>query len=162
LARSCSCREFEKRYLGLQTLSNKHKEKRHLTAAQKWVIALALVTLALGLGNLVRAAMALYHAARLPDLPMTVSWAYLAAMGGFWSVAFIICAVGLILFRRWGRWLTLATVTLYEIHVWINHFLFDANDYAHQTRPRDLLLTLLLLVLVWTLLNWPSVRKVFE
>jgi len=65
-------------------------------------------------------------------------------------------------FRRWGRRGALAAVTLYEIHVWVNHLLFDANDYARQTRPRDLVLTLLLLILVWGLLNWPSVQRVFR
>jgi len=126
------------------------------------VAALSLLLLALGLGSLVRAGMALRYAALLLDLPMTVSWTCLAAMGGFWGLVFVACAVGLMRFRRWGRWGTLAAVTLYEIHVWVNHLMFDANDYAHQTRPRDLVLTLLLLALVWGLLHWPSIRKVFK
>jgi len=133
-----------------------------LTRPQRWVIALALLVLALGLGNLGRAVMALRYAACLPDLPMTVSWAYLVAMGAFWGVALTACAVGLVRFRPWGRWAALAATTLYEAHVWVNHLLFDASDYARQTRPRDLVLTLLLLALVWGLLNWPSVRKVFK
>ncbi|MEA3338978.1 MAG: hypothetical protein U9R15_03335, partial [Chloroflexota bacterium] len=87
---------------------------------------------------------------------------YLAAMGGFWSITFVACAVGLIRFRRCGRWGSLATVSVYEIHVWANHLLFDANDCARQTWPRDLALTLFLLALVWGLLNWPSIQKVFE
>lgn len=133
-----------------------------LTRPQKQVITLALLVLALGLGNLVRASLALRYAALLPDLPMTISWAYLAAMGGFWGLAFIVCTVGLMRFRTWGRWGTLAAVTLYEAHVWANHLLFDANDYARQTRPRNLALTLFLLALVWGLLHWPSIRKVFK
>ena len=118
--------------------------------------------LALGLANMTRAALALRYDALLPDLPLTVPLTYLAAMGGFWGLAFVACAVGLARFRLWGRWGTLAAVTLYEVHVWINHLLFDANDYARQTRPRDLVLTLLLLAVVWGLLNWPSIRKVFK
>jgi len=137
------------------------KHKKRFTVAQKWVIALSLLLLALGLANLGRAGMALHYDGRLPDLPLTAPLIYLAAMGGFWGIAFVACAGGLIRFRRWGRWGALAAVTLYEIHVWINHLLFDANDYAHQTRPRDLALTLLLLILVWGLLNWPSVQSVF-
>jgi hypothetical protein len=133
-----------------------------LTLAQKWVIALGCLGLALGLANLGRMGFALRYAAPLPDLPLTVSWTYLAATGGFWGLVFLVCAVGLMRFRRWGRWGTLVAVTLYEIHAWVNHLLFDASDYARQTRPRDLLLTLLLLAFTWGLLNWPNVRNTFR
>lgn len=132
-----------------------------LTVAHKSVLLLSLLVLALGLGNLVRLGGAVYFAHRLPDLPMSVSWTYLAAMGSFWGVAFIACAVGLARFRPWGRWGTLAAVTLYEAHVWLNHLLFDANDYAFLVRPRDLALTALLLATIWGGLNWPHVRRVF-
>ncbi len=140
---------------------SQQKEQRRLTLAQKAVLLTGLLMLALGLGNLVRLGGAMYFARRLPDLPMTVSWTYLAAMGGFWGAAFIACAVGLARFRPWGRWGTLAAVTLYEVHVWLNHLLFDANDYARLVRPRDLALTALLLATVWGGLNWPRIRKVF-
>jgi len=133
-----------------------------LTRPQKWVAGLRLLMLALGLGNLGKAVMAARYAVLLPDLPMTVTWDYLAALGLFWGLALVACAVGLARFRPWSRWGTLAAVTLYEAHVWVNHLLFDASDYAHQTWPRDLVLTVLLLTLVWGLLNWPSVRKEFE
>ena len=133
-----------------------------LTLSRKWVIGLGLLTLALGLGNLGRAVMALRYAARLPDLPLTAPLSYLAAMGGFWCVVFVVCAVGLVRFRAWGRWSTLAATTLYQTHVWINHLLFDASDYARQTRPRDLLFTLLLLILFWGSLGLQRVQRVFE
>jgi hypothetical protein len=131
------------------------------THPQKWVIALALLVLALGLANMGRAGVALRYNALLPDLPMTVSWTYLAAGGIFWGPVFVACGVGLLRFRAWGRWGTLAAVTLYEAHTWVNHLLFDASDYARQTRPRDLLATLLTLALIWVSLNLPSVRKLF-
>jgi len=118
--------------------------------------------LVLGLGNLGRAGVALRYAALLPYLPMTVSWTYLAAMGGFWGVILTACAVGLLCFRPWGRCSTLAATTLYEAHVWANHLLFDAYDYTRQTRPWNLALTFFLLVLIWGLLNWPSIRKEFR
>jgi hypothetical protein len=105
---------------------------------------------------------ALRYDAHLPDLPLTVPLTYLAAMGGFWGVVFVISAAGLLRARLWSRWLTLVAVTLYEINVWINHLLFDANDYARQTWPRGLVFALLLLAFVWGALNWPSIRKVFK
>ena len=138
------------------------KNRKRLSYPQKWVIALGLLMLVLGLANLGRALMALRYGALLPALPMTVSWTYLAAMGGFWGLIFGACTMGLVSFRPWSRWGTLAAVTLYEVHVWANHLLFDANEYAFQIRPRDLLLTLLLLALIWGLLSWPSIRKEFK
>ncbi|MDY6875258.1 MAG: hypothetical protein SWK90_03520 [Chloroflexota bacterium] len=138
------------------------RRRRQLTRPQRWVITLGLLVLVLGLANLGRAAMALRYAALLPDLPMTVTWTYLAAMGGFWGVALTACAVGLVRFYPWGRWSTLAASALYEIHVWANHLLFDVSDYAHQTRPWDLALTLFLLAFIWGPLNWPSIRKEFK
>lgn len=140
----------------------KRREKRRLTRPQKWVAVFASLVLALGLANLARMALALHYAAALPRLPMTVSWAYLAAMGGVWGIALIVCAVGLVRFRPWGRWATLAAATLYQVHAWANHLFLDVSDYARQTRPRDLVLTALFLAFVWGLLNWPKVRKVFR
>ena len=136
--------------------------RKRLTRPQKWIVVLGLVMLALGLATLGRAGVALHYGALLPNLPMTVSWAYLVAMGSFWGLVFVACAIGLLRFRPWGRWATLAAATLYQAHVWVNHLLFDASDYALQTRPRDLLLTVLFLVIVWGLLNWPGVRRSFE
>jgi hypothetical protein len=132
-----------------------------LTFAHNVVIGLALLTMLLGLGNLVRTAMALVYTEVLPDVPMTVSWTYLAAMGGFWGVTLLACGIMLLFFRPWSRWPVLIAVTLYQGQVWINHLLFDASDYAQITRPRDLALTLLLLAVMWGALNWPAVRKRF-
>lgn len=106
--------------------------------------------------------MALRYAAPLADLPMTVSWGYLAARGVFWGIVLSACALGLLRFRPWARWGALTAATLYEAHAWLDHLLFDASDYAVRTRPLDLLATALLLGLVWGLLNWPGVRRCFE
>jgi len=137
-------------------------KRKRLTRAQKWVVYLSVVVLGLGSANVGRAGVALTYRARLPDLEMMVSWAYLAVTGGVWGAVFFACLVGLLGFRRWGRWSTLVAVVVYEIHVWVNHLLFDANEYARSVWPRDLALTLLLLILVWGTLNWPSVRATFK
>ena len=134
---------------------------RQLTAAQKWVIVLVGITLGLAASNLGRAIVALQYAARLPDIPMTVSFGYLAGIGGVWGVAFTVCSVGLSSFRRWGRWCTLIAVSLYQANVWVNHFLFSASDYARQTTPRNLVLTATLLLIFWGSLNLPAVRRAF-
>jgi hypothetical protein len=132
--------------------------RRRLSRAQKVVVALGALVLALGLGNVVRAVVAFAGSAAMPDLPLSVSWIYLAAASAFWAVIFIACGAGLARFRRWGRIATLAAVTAYEAHVWGNHLLFDRSDYALQRRPWDLLFTLLLLAVTWGVLSLRSVR----
>ena len=138
------------------------RRRRRITHVQIGLIALSAILFALGLSNWVRMGMALWYAARLPDLPMTVTWSYLAAMGGVWGTVFLVCGVSLVRPLPWARWATLATVTAYEVHVWLNHLIFDASDYARRTRLRDLLLTLALLALVWGSLSLRIVRRVFE
>jgi hypothetical protein len=121
------------------------------------------VILLLGLANLVRFGGALWNAANLPDLPMaTTSWAYRAATGAVWGVAFVTCTVGMTSFRSHWRWATLGVVTLYQVHVWANHLLLDANDDIRRAWPFHLVLTLVLLVYVWGVLNLPGVRKEFK
>ena len=137
-------------------------QRPSLTNPQKWVIGLSILTLALGLGNLGRAALALRTNALLPGLPTTVPLTYLAALGASWGLTFIICTFGLARFHSWGRRTTLAAAAIYEAHIWLNHFLFDANDHARQIWPRDAILTLLLLVSLWVPLNLSTIRKVFE
>jgi hypothetical protein len=138
------------------------RSRPKFTRAQSWVILVGLLVLALGLGNLGRAGVALRYGALLPDLPMTVSLEYLAAMGALWGVTLTVCAAGLMRFRPWGRWSTLTAVTLYQAHVWINHLLFDASDHARQTWPWDALVTVLVLALSWGSLSLRSVRETFD
>ena len=140
----------------------KERKRGKLTHSQQLIAVLALMMLALGLGNLARIVMALRYAAQLPELQMTASWTYLAVMGGVWCAVFLVCMVALMRLWPWGRWAALAATTLYQIHVWVNHFLFDANERARQLWPRDAALTLALLAFVWVILNWPSVRREFQ
>jgi hypothetical protein len=140
---------------------NDHKRCK-LTPPQRWIAVLILVVLGMGLSNLVRIVKAVYYATYLPDLSMTVSWTYLAVMGGFWFVALLVCTVALVRLWRWARWATLATVTLCQVHIWVNHLLLDANERARQLLPCNAALTLGLLVFVWIVLNRPDVRKEFR
>ncbi len=135
---------------------------KNLTLSQAAVILLSLLTLALGLANLGRAMLAVRYLIRLPALPTTVSLYYLAASGGVWAVMLIACTAGLSLFREWGRRGALAAVTLYQMNVWVDRLLFSLSDYARQTLPRDLVLTLLLLLIFWIPLNLPHVKRAFR
>lgn len=132
------------------------------TLSQKAVILLSMLTLMLSLGNLGQAVLAVQYSIDLPGLPTTVSLHTLAAMGGFWGLTFIACAVGLALFREWGRRCTLAAVSLYQLNVWVNRLLFSASDYARQTIPRDVALMVILLLVFWIPLSLPRIRQTFE
>lgn len=135
---------------------------KQLTLPEICVILLTALLLILSVANMGRAVLAARYSTRLPDLPLTVSLDYLAAMGGFWGVTFIICAIGLSLFREWGRRSTLAAVTLYQMNVWANRLLFSVSDYARQTVPRDVVLTVTLLLLFWMPMHLPSIRQLFK
>jgi hypothetical protein len=135
---------------------------KQLTLPEIGVILLTALLLILGVANVGRAVLALRYSTRLPDLPLTVSLNYLAAMGGFWGATFIICAIGLSLFREWGRRSTLAGVTLYQLNAWANRLLFSVSDYARQTVPRDVFLTTTLLLLFWIPLHLPPIRQLFK
>jgi hypothetical protein len=136
----------------------KARERHRWSLAQQWVAILAVVMLGLAVANWIRLAGALYYRA-VPELPLMP---YRAALGGFWGSVFVACTVGLLGLWPWGRWATLIAVTVYQVHVWVNHFVFDASDYALQRRPRDAVLTLTLLAFVWLTLSWPSVRREFQ
>lgn len=123
---------------------------------------LGLLILVIGLANLARAVLALRYVGLLPGLSFTAPLEYLMAMGIFWGLTLTLAAVALLRRWPWGRWATLAAVTLYQVHVWVNHVLFDASDYARRTWPWDLLLTLLFLAFVWGSLSLPAVRKIFD
>jgi hypothetical protein len=133
----------------------------HLTRPRRWVVGVATVVLIVGLANVARGALAIAYALRLPELPMTIGWEYLAATGLFWGLLLTGCSFSLAGFYRWARAATLAAATTFQLHVWVNHLLYDANDYARQTWPWDLVLTALFLAIVWTILGWPGIRREF-
>jgi hypothetical protein len=141
---------------------NKDSSRQRLTFAQKVVLVLSILVALLAVANLGRLIMAIYYAKRLPDLPMTLTWTYLAAMGGVWFIVLGGCVGGLVYFRSWGRLATLVAVPIYQIHVWINHLAFDASERAGQLWPRDLVCTVILLVIIWGALWLPGVRRVFS
>jgi len=132
-----------------------------LTRTRKWVVALATLVLAIGFANLARGGLAIAYALRLPELPMTVRWEYLAATGLSWGLVLAVCSFSLASFYRWARVATLAAATAFQTHVWVTHLLYDANEYARRTWPRDLVLSALFLGVVWAVLSWPSIRREF-
>ena len=126
-----------------------------------WRVTLfSLGVLALGCGaNLLRAAWAWRT-----DLPASTSMpmAWLAVTSLAWGIVFGACSVGLWRLRPRGRRGVLAAVTLYHVHIWINHVLFDRSDYARQVWTFAVVHTLATLLVVWGFLYWPAVRRLYD
>jgi len=137
------------------------KALARLSAAEKWVLVMSALTLVLALANLGRAAVAMRYAAQIPGLETSMGLIYAATTGLFWGISLIVSTGGLLGAYEWGRVSTLITVTLYQAHVWLNRLGFDASDYARETRPRDMVLTAVLLLLYWGTLNLRPVQRVF-
>jgi hypothetical protein len=113
--------------------------------------------------NLLRAAWAWRQARALTSLPSTsMPMPLLAGTSLAWGFVFGLCGLGLWRLRPWGRGGTLAAVTLFHAHVWLNHLLFDRSDYARQVWPFAVAHTLVALLVVWGFLYWPAVRRLYE
>jgi hypothetical protein len=120
--------------------------------------------LLLGSGlNLARGIWALNQANALADMSLSTSMPqdYLFVTSLVWGLFFGVCSLGLWRLRSWGRIGTLAGVTLFHVHIWFNHVLFDRSDYARQVWPFAILHSLIALSVVWFVLNSPSIRRVF-
>ncbi len=135
-------------------------------SARPWRVKLfILAVLLLGSGlNLLRAAWAWRQSQALADLasPTSMPMALLAATSLAWGITFSLCALGLWRLRPWGRRATLAAVSLFHAHIWLNHLLFDRSDYARQVRPFAIAHTLAALLVVWGFLYWPVVRRLYD
>jgi hypothetical protein len=129
------------------------------------VTLFSLGVLLLGGGlNLARAAWAWRQAAALTELPASTSMP-MALLGGtslVWGVVFVACSLGLWRLRPWGRTGTLVAVTLFHVHIWLNHAVFDRSDYARQVWPFAVVHTLATLLFVWGVLYWPSIRRLYD
>jgi uncharacterized membrane protein (DUF2068 family) len=129
------------------------------------VTLFSLLVLLLGSGlNLARAVWAWRQAHALIDLSLSTSlpMTWLSVTSLAWAVVFAVSSLGLWRLRSWGRISTLVAVTLFHVHIWFNHIVFDRSDYARQVWPFAILHTVVVLVVVWGFLNWPSIRRVYQ
>lgn len=112
--------------------------------------------------NLYRSAQALQQIDALEDWAVKEPLQRLAVTGLIWGLTFIMCAVGLWYQKRWGWVLTPIATSVYHVHIWINHFLFDTSDYARSVWPWALANTMVLLLFVWGFSYLPSIRAVYR
>lgn len=117
---------------------------------------------ALGLVNLGRAIQAIGLADFLSSLGLSLSPYLLAGVSAFWSLIFLICAVGLWRLRLWARRATAIAVPLYELILLAGRALFARSDYARQTWPMALVWAGVTILVTWVLLSLPGARRAFR
>jgi hypothetical protein len=129
------------------------------------VTLFSMLVLLFGSGlNLVRAIWAWGEASAFAEMSVSTAlpMEWLAALSLIWSVVFALCAIGLWRLQAWGWFLTLAAVSMFHAHIWLNHFLFDRSFYARQLWPFALAHTAVVLLGAWGVLMWPSVRRLYH
>ena len=113
---------------------------------------LALLFVAVGLANLLRAGMAIFVAPTLADWSLALP---LPLLGGFyllWGLAFTGTAV--VIWRGRGLRLALPLAAAYQAGVWVLNLLGTRSAYHRSLWVRDLLLTGAFLGLVWQMSKW--------
>jgi hypothetical protein len=126
------------------------------------VTVLAVAVLLLAAANLIRFAQTLEQAEFMHSLGLGGPLIALAATGAVWTVGFGAAAVGLYRLRRWAwRWM-LAAIVVYQVNVWLIRLIYEKSAAEAESRPADAVLSLLSIILVWAVLLWPGVRRVFR
>lgn len=122
----------------------------------------ALAVLYLGLVNLARAWLALNGSSFERTLPLAAPLPYFGLGGLFWGVAFVVIAFGLWRVWLWARKAMLGAILIYQLHIWINHFVLDASVYSRQVWPFEAGLSLAWIMVVWGWLFLPGIKRLYS
>jgi hypothetical protein len=122
----------------------------------------ALAVLYLGLVNLARAWLALNGSSFERTLAVAAPLPYLGLGGLFWGVAFVVIAFGLWRVWLWARKAMLGAILIYQLHIWINHFVFDSSVYSRQVWPFEAGLSLAWIMVVWGMLFLPGIKRLYS
>ena len=126
------------------------------------VTLFALAVLYLGLVNLARAWLALNGSSFERTLPLAAPLPYFGLGGLFWGVAFVVIAFGLWRVWLWARKAMLGAILIYQLHIWINHFVLDASVYSRQVWPFEAGLSLAWIMVVWGWLFLPGIKRLYS
>ena len=81
--------------------------------------------------------------------------------GTVWAVGFGAAAFGLYRLQRWARLWTMAAIALYQANLWLIRLSFEKSPDEPLTRPADAAIAILSIAVVWGVLSWPSLRRMF-
>jgi hypothetical protein len=121
----------------------------------------ALAVLYLGIVNLARAWLALNGTPFERTLPLTMPLQYLGIGGLAWGGVFVVTAIGVWRLWPWARKATLGAIMVYQLHIWINHFVFDTSDYSRQVWPFAAGISLMWTLVAWGFMNLPGIRRLY-
>lgn len=117
---------------------------------------LALLFIAIGIANGLRAGMAVYVQPVLQDWTLSLPLPLLASVYGLFALLFTTLGIAFLYGKRLP--LALPLVLIYQATVWLLHLLGDRSSYARALWGRNALLTaLFLLGVAWLL--WPGPHK---
>jgi len=112
--------------------------------------------------NLARAGIALNGALFERTLPLSLSLDYFVVGGLVWGMVLGAGAWGVWRLEAWGRKVLLVAIGVYQMHVWINHLLFDTSVYSRQVWPFHAGVSLAWIALVWLFLFLPGIRRLYQ
>lgn len=124
----------------------------------KLVTALSLGVLTLAMLQLARFGLSL----SLPSLPLSVPPIYLTLTGAIWGSGALVGAWALYTGRSWApsfaRWGFIA----YALWYWADRLLLVRSDYARQTIPASIAISVVLLIVGFWVLQVPKVRRYYR
>jgi hypothetical protein len=86
----------------------------------------------------------------------------LIVAGITWAIGFLMAALGLWRLRAWGRQWMLIAIVAYELQWWIGRFTLERSSYEPLIRPAELAISALSILMVWTFLFLPKIRRTFR
>lgn len=122
----------------------------------------ALAVLYLGMLNVARAWLALNGASFERTLALAMPLPYFGFGGLFWGVAFVVIAFGIWRVWLWARRALLGAIIIYQLHIWINHFIFDSSVYSRQVWPFEAGISLVWIIVVWGFLFLPGIKRLYS
>jgi hypothetical protein len=121
----------------------------------------ALAVLYLGVVNLARAWLALNGSSFERALALRMPLPYLSLGGLFWGIVFVVAAFGIWRMWPWARKALLGAIVVYQLHIWVNHFVFDTSVYSRQVWSFEAGISLMWTLIVWGFLNLPGIRRLY-
>jgi len=126
------------------------------------VTLLAVAVLLLAAWNAGQALMAAQQLSFMRSLGVGVPGELLVVTGATWAIGFAIATFGLWRLTAWGRRWTLIVIVAYQLQVWIGRFTLERSSYEALIRPADLMISIGLIVVVWSILYLPKIRRAFR
>ena len=121
----------------------------------------ALAVLYLGVVNLARAWLALNGSSFERALALRMPMPYLGLGGLIWGSVFVVTAFGIGRVWPWARKALLGAIIVYQLHIWINHFVFDTSSYSRQVWPFAAGISLGWIIVAWGFMFLPGIRRTY-